>query len=81
MHCRDRSTTGPEFRNTFPYKLSLGAFPDGTAVLPFHADDTVGGRILVTESYYKLFNRIMAYRKDGKRGVVLTGQPGTGTSL
>ena len=80
MHCRDAST-GPKFLNTFPYKLSLGAFPDGTPFLPFHPEDTTGGQILVTGSYYKLFKRTMAHRANGYRGVVLTGHPGTGRSL
>ena len=80
MRCRDRST-GPKFLDTFPYLLSLGAFPDGSAFLPFHPEDTTGGQILVTESHFKLFQRIMARRATGARGVVLTGQPGTGPSL
>jgi len=80
MHCLDPSN-GPKFRTTIPYKLSFGAFPDGKAILPFHLKDTTGGRILVTQSYYKLFRRIMDHRATGGEGVVLTGQPGTGTSL
>ena len=78
MHCRHG---GLKFLDTFPYKLSLGAWPDGTAFLPFHPEDTTGGQILVTESYNKLFSRIMAHRATGERGVVITGQPGTGTFL
>ena len=70
-----------KFPDTFPYKLSLGAWPDGTAFLPFHSEDTTGGQILVTQSYNKLFNRIMARRATGEREVVITGQPGTGTFL
>jgi len=80
MHCRN-ATTGPEFLNTFPYKLSLGTWPCGTTLLPFRRRDTTGGQILVTESYNKLLNRIMAHRATGAQGVVLTGQPGTGRFL
>ena len=80
MHCRDASTD-PKFHSTFLYKLSLGTGPDDTALLPFHFKDTPGDQILVTESYLNLFKRIMNNRATGDQGVVLTGQPGTGTSL
>ena len=58
QYCRD-SSTGPSFLDTLPYKLSLGMSMDGTGIiLPFHLDSTLGGQILVTESYNNRFNHI-----------------------
>ena len=83
QRCRD-SSTRPKFSDEFPYKLSLGTKSDGSELLPFHSGSTFGGQILVTESYDKLFHRILSFRRADKgdtNGVVLTGQPGTGASL
>ncbi|KAF9779871.1 hypothetical protein BJ322DRAFT_1086969 [Thelephora terrestris] len=66
---------------TAPYELSLGADEHGTPLLPFHASDTSQGKILVTKSYEDTFIRILNLRESDlgqARGVVFTGQPGTG---
>lgn len=50
----------------------------------YRGKDIEGNQILVTESYENLHNRILVTRGDDigqSRGIVLTGQPGTGTSL
>lgn len=65
-----------EFKDKFPYELPLGT-------LPFRPCTTCENKILVTESYETLYRRILSLRMedDGhKRGVVVTGQPGTGES-
>ena len=80
--CRDGSA-GPKFLDNFPHRLSLGVKPDGTELLPFRSGSTLGGEILITELYDKLYHRILDFRKNGKgdtKGVVLTRQPGTGVS-
>ena len=67
-----------------PYKLSLGVKQGGTDLLPFRSGSTSGGQILVTESYDTLLHRMLSFRRQGRgdtKGVVLTGQPGTGASL
>jgi len=63
--CRN-SSTGPTPSNDFPYQISLGTNPDGEELLPFHSGDTLGGQILVTESYDKLFHRILNFRRQDK---------------
>ncbi|KAF9779812.1 hypothetical protein BJ322DRAFT_1086617 [Thelephora terrestris] len=71
----------PKFSKTAPYELSIGADKHGTPLLPFHAADSSQGKILVTESYEYTFIRILYLRERDlgrARGVVLTGQPGTG---
>jgi hypothetical protein len=71
------------FCSTFPYKLSLGAGPDGRSRPPF-APAVLGNEILVTEAYDKTFHRLLRLRMHDKghdKGAVLTGQPGIGTSL
>jgi len=56
----------------------------GKPLLPFRPDDTSENRILVTKSYDDTFHRLLNLRqrdRGKRRGVVLTGQPGTGASL
>lgn len=69
--------SGSDFVDDFPYELSLGMEP----LLPFLTHSESGGRILVTQSYEAMFQRLLRLReKDEKTptGAVLTGQPGTG---
>ena len=79
---RDSASRPSEFTNTSPYKLSLGEYPP-----PFLPHDTSENQILVTESYEGLcgmYHRILDLRNCGRtsgRGVVLTGQPGTGMPM
>jgi hypothetical protein len=78
------SFASSKFRNSFLYISELGVNPEGKSLLPFNADDTSEGRIVITESYNDMFRRILYLRKVDKgnaRGVVLTGQPGTGAFL
>jgi hypothetical protein len=82
-HWRD-SSTGSNFLNTFPYKLSLGVDPDDASLLPFREGATAGNQILVTKSYDYMFHLLLELRKNDEgdtKGAVLTGQPGTGASL
>jgi hypothetical protein len=79
-----KSSSGSKFANKFPYKLSLGVAPHSTSRLPFGSIRTLGNQIVVTRSYEDMFHRLLRFRKDDtgtKRGAVLTGQPGIGTSL
>jgi len=81
-HWRE-SSTGSNFLNTFPYKLSLGMDSGGVSHLPLHTYSTSENRILVTRSYENMFHRVLHLRNDDKgsaKGVVLTGQPGIGAS-
>ena len=58
--------------------------PLGIPLLPFRATQTSKNRILVIKSYNDMYNRILQLREvdlGTRRGVVLTGQPGTGASL
>jgi len=82
-HWRD-SLTSSKPLNKFPYVLGLGVDELDSPLLSFHGRDTSGGRVLVTESYNNIFNRLLHIRQhdSGKRrGVVLIGQPGTGEFL
>jgi len=67
-----------------PYELSLGLDPQNKPLLPFRHRGT-SGRIVVTKTFADMLARILALRmkdSDGNStGVVLTGQPGTGTSM
>ena len=61
--------------------LELGADENDESFIPFHAEDTREGRILVVKSYEDIFQRILRLRNGrGSRGIVLCGQPGTGKS-
>ena len=74
-----RQSDGSEFDHEFPYELSLGQVS-----LPFRVNLTLEDQIPVTEAYNFLFYRIMGIRirREGRTGgVVITGQPGIGTSL
>jgi len=66
--------------------------PDGPADLPnvlclgtdLDFPPPMGNRILVTQAYEDLFRRLLVLRKrdvGSARGAVVTGQPGTGTSM
>ena len=77
------SPASSRFLEGFPYVLELG-MNQGSPLLPFHASTTSKNRILVVKSYDDMYNRILQLRQvdsGAKRGVVLTGQPGTGASL
>jgi len=82
-HWVDKSA-GSRFSDKFPYELSLGVNSQNKPLLPFRLSGTSGG-ILVTRSFGNTFDRILALRMEDthgrRRGVVLTGQPGTGTSI
>lgn len=73
-----KKSTGTEFHNTFPYKLTIGA-------LPFRAEKELGGNIVVTESYDRMYHRLLRLRVSDDegmtKGAVLTGQPGIGAPL
>ena len=72
------------FESTYPYKLSLGKSESGEPLLPFCSDSILGDQIVVTESYMHMLHRILYLRswdKGREKGVVVTGQPGTGASL
>ena len=71
---------GSDLQEQFPYTLSLGG--EGVQ-LPVEPDGTTDNNIVVTEGYHKMYYRILDFRKPGRpnRGVVLTGQPGTGASV
>ena len=78
------SPTGPLSSEEFPYVLDLGVDSQGTPLLPFYSHRTTGNRILVTKSYNDMLHRLLRLRKrdrGNRKGVVLTGQPGTGASL
>src|SRR5258707_15891664 len=82
-HWRDRSS-GSNFLDQFPYKLSLGVDGLGASLLPFGAGSTSENRILVTKSYDAMYHRLLLLRQNDEgdaKGVVLTGQPGIGASL
>lgn len=67
-----------DFPTQFPYRLSLGG------VSPIRPHDTKENVILITKSYNDIFHRILRLRHvflGNTRGVVLNGQPGTGTFL
>jgi hypothetical protein len=79
-HWRD-SSAGSSFLDTFPYKLSFGADPDGIAFLPVGPNTISRNQILVTRSYDDIFHRLLRLRSDDLgycRGAVLTMQPGVG---
>ncbi len=80
---RDRSS-GSNFLDQFPYKLSLGVDENGASLLRFGPDSTSRNRILVTKAYDDMYHRLMLLRRDDDgeaKGAVLTGQPGIGASL
>ena len=80
---RDRSS-GSNFLDQFPYKLSLGVDELGASLLPFGAGSTWENRILVTRSYDDMYHRLLLLRQNDEgdaKGAVLTGQPGIGASL
>ena len=79
---RDGVSSRSEFEKPIPYDLSLGMDQHGKPLLPFRYSGISGAKILVTKSYDDMFHRILGLRNDiRERGVVLTGQPGTGGSL
>ena len=63
---------------TFPYNLSLGKNTSGTPLLPFRVDDTLGEKIVVTQSYDQMYHRLMrlcmsgAHRAARRRCVSMT---------
>ena len=72
------------FSDKFPYKLSLGQDENKAPLLPFRSASMSGDQIVVTESYVHMLHRILRLRsldKGSNRGVVVTGQPGTGASI
>src|SRR5258708_15106697 len=81
-HWRDRSS-GSNFLDQFPYKLSLGVNGLGASLLSFGARSTSVNRILVTKSYDDMFFHLLHLRQNDKgnaKGAVLTGQPDIGAS-
>ena len=73
---------GSDFRNEFPYTLSLGA--EGVPSLPFRHKSTTGNQIIITKPYDNMLHRILKLRERDKgdsTGVMLIGQPGIGASL
>ena len=78
----DDVSSRSKFRDTFPYRLSLGADQRGGPLPPFRKDSTLGGDILVIKSYDDMFHRLLRLRNEySGRGAVITGQPGIGGSL
>lgn len=72
------ATIPSEFETKLPYVLSLVESP------PAYIPDQPS--ILVTETYEKLLHRILCIRRRDaeerfRNGILLTGQPGTGTSM
>jgi len=81
-HWRNSSASS-KFLNIFPYELSFGVDQDEASPLPFCSYSTSGNQILVTKSYEDMFHRMLRlrnYDRGTSRGMVLTGQPGTGAS-
>ena len=79
-HWRDSSASS-RFLIEFPYVLELGMSSQGLPLLPFHAAETSENRILVIKPCNNMYNRLLQLRQvdsGTNRGVVLTGQPGTG---
>ena len=62
---------------TPPYKQSLGG---PKARLPVHPLGVSGNELVITESYNKMYYRLLYLRKTGTpgSGAVITGQPGIG---
>ena len=78
------TSTGSNFPNKFPYKLSLGVDSHDRPLLPFYSGRTSGNQILVTEAYDDMFHHLLYRRWNDKgrtAGAVLTGQPGIGVPL
>lgn len=80
------SSNSSKFLDSFPYKLELGVDDLGRSLLPFNntLSATAGSVILVTKAYDYIFHRLLHLRQQDtgyEKGVVLTGQPGTGASL
>ena len=76
---RSRSD-GSDFLKSFPYLLPSD--PQGPP-LPFRPGKTLGNRIVVTKGYDLLLHRLLTLRAGDvgqAQGVLITGQPGTGTS-
>jgi hypothetical protein len=79
-HWRHESSAS-KFRNEFPYILELVADNHGHTLPPFYIYGTSKGRVLVIRSYQVIFERLLHLRrKVANRGIVLSGQPGTGES-
>ena len=69
------------FSDKFPYELPLQL---GPFTAPFGITRTDNGTILIVKSYEDIFHRLLFLRQEDEgdsRGVVITGQPGTGESL
>ena len=78
----DDESSSFKFGKEFPYELSLGTDKYGRSLLPFRNGSISGDKILVTKSYYDMFQRLLRLRnEDSGRGAVITGQPGIGGSL
>ena len=76
-------TASSEFRDKFPYRLSLGRQLPPERLPLFLIMQPWKGGILVPESYEIMFRRLLRFCKLGRgssRGVILTGQPGVGVS-
>ena len=73
----DEAARPSKFETKFPYELSFGDSPP-----PYLSNQP---SILVTETYETLLRRILRIRQRDKtgdeKGIVLLGQPGTGTSM
>jgi len=74
-----------KFLHKFPYKLSLEIDRTGNPpVVPLPLPTESGSRIIVTESYEKMFHHLLLIRTrdlGNRKGAVITGQPGIGASL
>ena len=80
---RNRSKSS-KFLDKFPYLLPLGVNQDNNSYRPYLLPIETRKEILVTESYEKMFHRLMLLRTQdfgGQRGAVITGQPGIGAYI
>ena len=71
-----------KFLDEFPYQLSLGINQRDRYSIPISVESR--GKILVLESYERMFHHLLLLRKGDKgsrQGVVITGQPGIGVCL
>ena len=79
-----RSSASSDFRvGTFPYPLSLGTKAGSAPFMIPRGNSTFEDNIVVTQSHDDMFHRLLRLRtgdNGGRKGAVLTGQPGIGMS-
>lgn len=76
-------TASSEFRDQFPYTLSLGRQLPLEHLPHFLTMHAWKGGILIPESYEVMIRRLLRFHRldlGSTRGVILTGQPGVGLS-